>query len=156
MKSKYIEKNLTNKEETICIAKINSFVLIIPKLIIPIFFMLGLIYTDFSNENIGTRVFIIYLLIEICSCYSLIKTIIDILTTDLGITNIRVIGKRGLFKTISLDAPLKKINDVELHQNLTGKIFKYFTIKISTSSNKYSFRYIKNANELKNKLLNLI
>lgn len=156
MKKNYIEKNLIDNEKVIIFAKINSLILILPKLIIPIFFIIALFNTDFSNPNIGYQIEILYLIIIVISSLSLIKTIIDVLTTELGTTNKRVIGKKGLFKTISLDAPLNKINDIEITQNLLGKIFKYSTIQISTSSSKYYFRYIKNANDFKNQTINLL
>lgn len=153
---KYIKSNLNENEKIIVYANINSLILILPKLIIPFFFILALCSTDFSNQNIGYEVAIIYLIIIFISLKSLFKTIIDILSTELGLTEKRIIGKRGLIKTISLDAPLNKINDIEINQNLFGKIFRYSTIKISTSSSKYCFRYIKNANEFKNETMKLL
>ena len=156
MKKNHILKNLIDNEKVIIFAKINSLLLILPKLIIPIFFIIALFNTDFSNPNIGYQIEILYLIIIVISSLSLIKTIIDFLTTELGTTNKRVIGKKGLFKTISLDAPLNKINDIEITQNLLGKIFKYSTVQISTSSSKYYFRYIKNANDFKNQTINLL
>ena len=94
--------------------------------------------------------FFLILTITICIFLDLAKIVVAIDTTELGFTNKRFIGKKGWFKTITLDAPLNKINDIMIKQNFLGKIFNYSTIVISTSSNRYVYDFIKNAQNFKN------
>lgn len=84
------------------------------------------------------------------------KPLIAKFTTELCITNKKVVGKVGLLKTKSLDAPLDKINNVSVSSGFWGKIFKYGNIRIDTSSGVFDFAYIKNAEEVKTSILNQI
>jgi uncharacterized membrane protein YdbT with pleckstrin-like domain len=63
-------------------------------------------------------------------------------TTVIAFTTKRVIGKVGILSRDSLDAPLSKINNISVKKGLIGMIFNYGTIKISTSSGHFSFKYI--------------
>lgn len=67
------------------------------------------------------------------------------LITILWLSDKKVYGKVGLFNTTSLDAPLDKINDIIIGQKLVGKILGYSRIIISTSSSKYVYDFISNA-----------
>ena len=67
------------------------------------------------------------------------------LITILWLNDKKVYGKVGLFNTTSLDAPLDKINDIIIGQKLVGKILGYSRIIIFTSSSKYVYDFISNA-----------
>ena len=84
------------------------------------------------------------------------KPLIAKLTTELAVTNKKVVGKVGLIRTKALDAPLNKINNVSVSSGLIGKIFGYGTVRINTSSGEYLFPYIKGAESFKTLILNRI
>ena len=84
------------------------------------------------------------------------KPLIDRLTTVLCFTNKKVIGKTGLIKTKSLDAPLNKINNASVNQGFFGKILGYGTVRIDTSSGTYLFGHISDPNGFKTALMNQI
>jgi uncharacterized membrane protein YdbT with pleckstrin-like domain len=63
-------------------------------------------------------------------------------TTELAITNKRVIGKIGWLKVKSMDSPLNKVNNVTVTQGIIGRIFKYGNIKIDTTSGTYIYKTI--------------
>lgn len=81
---------------------------------------------------------------------------IRLVTTELGITNKRVIGRYGLIKTLSLDAPLNKINNVSVSSGLFGKILGYGNVVITTSSGGYYYKGITNVEQFKISLMNQI
>ena len=77
-------------------------------------------------------------------------------TTVLCFTNKKVIGKTGIIKTKSLDAPLNKINNASVNQGLFGKILGYGTVRIDTSSGTYVFGHISDPDGFKTALMNQI
>ena len=80
----------------------------------------------------------------------LIVRIIIFLNIDLAVTSKRVVGKIGVLRTQVLDAPLSKLQNCSVKQNLSGKIFNYGTVVINTASGEYNFSGVKNANSFKN------
>ena len=84
------------------------------------------------------------------------KPLIGILTTKLCFTNKKVIGKVGFIKIQTLDAPLNKINNVGVSQGFFGRIFKYGTVRIDTSSGTYLFNYVVKPSEFKSALMRQI
>lgn len=58
---------------------------------------------------------------------------IRFLTTELALTNKKVIGKVGLIRTHSVASALNKIQNISISSGLFGKIFSYGTIKIETA-----------------------
>ncbi|MBQ3427400.1 MAG: PH domain-containing protein [Clostridia bacterium] len=88
--------------------------------------------------------------------FTIVPAIIKMKTTELTITNKRLVGKLGLIKTTELDTPLNKINNVNVSSGFWGKIFGYGTIKVNSSSGIYEFSGIKNADLFRSTLMNQI
>ena len=84
------------------------------------------------------------------------KPLIDLFTTTLCFTNKKIIGKRGLIRTKTLEAPLNKINNASVEQGLFGKLMNYGTIRIDTSSGTYLFNHISDPNGFKSALMTQI
>ncbi len=77
-------------------------------------------------------------------------------TTKLAFTNKKAMGKIGLLKVETLDAPLSKITSVSFKQGLLGKIFGYGTVVISVYSDNLKFYGIKDATTFRKKILEQI
>lgn len=72
---------------------------------------------------------------------------------ELAITNKRVIGKVGVIKTDSLDAPLNKIQNVSVKYTFWGKIFNSGIVNINTAAGELAFYYVKNADAFKSAIM---
>ncbi len=81
---------------------------------------------------------------------------IQYLTTTLSFTNKRLIGKKGLLNTHSLDTPLNKINNVDVKSNVSGKFMGYGELIISTSSGSYKYKRISKPEEFRDNLMRQI
>ena len=66
---------------------------------------------------------------------------IRFLTTELALTNKKVIGKFGLIRTHSIASTLNKIQNISISSGLFGKIFRYGTIKIETAGAELVYFY---------------
>ena len=122
---KYVENNLGKNENVVKKAELNKLFLVGPVL---------------------SMIFII-------TIPSAIIKIVNFFNIELAITNKRIIGKVGLFKTQVLDAPLNKIQSVKVTQNFWGKIFNHGIINISTAAGEYNFAGIKNADAFKRMIM---
>lgn len=56
------------------------------------------------------------------------------LKIELALTPQKIVGVTGLFTTRALDAPLEKVQNVQVIQDPIGKIFRYGTVIIRTAS----------------------
>lgn len=74
----------------------------------------------------------------------------------LTLTDRRVYGKTGIINTKSVDSPISKVNSVSIEQGFWGKVFKYSTVLISTSSGNYKFDFLKDAERFKEKTMEQI
>lgn len=64
-------------------------------------------------------------------------------------TNKRVVGEVGIINIKTLDTPINKVNNIYVSNSILG----FGTICISSSSGEYIFKYVKNAEELKNGIM---
>ena len=86
----------------------------------------------------------------------IIGGLINTITSELAFTNKKVVGKTGLIKTQTLDAPLNKVQNASFSSGFWGKIHGYGTVTIDTAGGSYAFKYVKNAQAFKTGLLNQI
>ncbi|MDE5616358.1 MAG: PH domain-containing protein [Clostridia bacterium] len=133
--SNYVEENLNRNEKIVEKAKLNSLALI------PIWIS-GILFSW---------------LLFIPTIKAIVATV-RFKSTELAVTDKRVVGKIGVFKTKSLDAPLNKIQNASVARTFWGRVFNYSTIKISTASESdgFYFGYIKNADAFKGMIMNQI
>lgn len=73
---------------------------------------------------------------------------------DLILTNKRVFGKCGLISTTQMQSPLSKIDSVSFTNGLVGKLIGYGTVRISTTSSNYKFRFIADGQTFYNDIFN--
>lgn len=95
----------------------------------------------------------VLLMIVFIGFVTIIPALIRFFTTELGITNKRVIGKVGLINTKSLDSPLNKVNNVSVSSGLLGKIFGYGVVSVTTSSGSYLYKSVAHPEQFKEALL---
>ena len=75
---------------------------------------------------------------------------------ELTVTNKRVVGRVGVINTQSLDAPLNKIQNVNVAQGFWGKIFNFGKIEFVTAAGKVLFDGIKSPDAFKGVIMGQI
>ena len=123
-----------------------------------------------ENENVvvkpkknGMFVFIA-LLGGILGCWMLliptfkaIKAIIKFCSTDYAVTEKRILTKHGIVATHTNDMALSKVENLIVDYTFFGKIFNYGTVKIHGAGfNHVTFSYIKNAEQVKRQIAELL
>lgn len=149
---KYTNKSLNKNEIILCQAILNPIIRI-PYFVVTLFWWIYIFNAKLSEIFFINLLILAIGIVLVKDCF---KICIMLDTTELCITNKRVIGKHGWLNTNTLDAPLNKINDINIKQSIIGKIFNFSNIIISTSSNKYYFYFIKNSESFKNQFNEII
>lgn len=98
----YIEQSLGRDEEIVATAKITGWVYFVPVLFTV--FTMGLLFPI------------------------LILPYLQRATTDLGVTNKRVIAKWGLISRRTVEQRIQKIESIRVNQGVVGRLFDYGTI----------------------------
>lgn len=118
----YIESNLSKNEVIIYKAKLSIFPLISSLIIAIIFIFLGLSSIASSNgQGSGALFLIIGLIIAL-------KNILKYISTELALTNQRVIAKTGFIRRNTVELRNDKIESVIVDQPIFGRIFNYGSI----------------------------
>lgn len=153
----FFEKNKLNGEEMI--NKANISILSISDSFIYIFVSIIIFVIVRSNQqwegNIVLPLTLLSIILLIYGVVHLINVLITIKTTQLVVTNKRIIGKVGFLNTKTLESPINKITSISVESSIVGKILNYHNVKINVLGEMYNFKYVKNANELKKAIMNL-
>lgn len=108
----YVESTLINDEEIIYRAKISLWSLT------PLFV-------------IGTLLLAFYLIGLFFIAYAIIKY----KTTELAITNKRIIAKFGWISRSTIELSMNKVESIQVQQGILGRIFNFGTLIISGAGN---------------------
>lgn len=146
----YTAQNLSKNENVILKGSINMIAMF-PNAIIAALILIIFIYTGVETE-IG---FITFLGLVIAAIIIGIKYL-KMKTTELSLTNKKIIGKVGIISTKVMDSPLNKINNISVEQGLGGKIFGYGKIVITTAAGNYNFSCISQPNVFRSAVMNQI
>ncbi len=151
---KYADKNLLSDEKIELRAKFSVFCLVGPILwlivALVIVFTIGGATKDIDELDSMLKVFKLVLIV--LGVLPLLKKIIILMTTDLAITNKRVIGKTGVLKIETLDLHIDKVESVELKAKFFERLFGLNSIGVkgSGASSITLFHGIANATQFKN------
>ncbi len=129
----YVEQNLIKSEAVIKTAELHWFIYIRGAT----FFILGLLLAlSPENVTIGSS------FIAIGFLY-LLLAFISVKTTELAVTNKRVIAKYGLISRQTVELNLNKIEGLNVNQGVLGRIFNFGNIILGgTGGKKSPIKYI--------------
>lgn len=85
--------------------------------------------------------------------YLIFKVYIDLWTTEMIVTNMRVVSKEGLFNIVTQELKNKRIESVELRQSFWGSILGYADIHFSgTGTSDVWFKCVAHPYQIKKKV----
>lgn len=144
----YVETNLLNGEEVLHKGEVHWQVFV-PAIIFAVFGLAFLFIPDGgSGCSFGSLAPLFFLLALISGVAGFIRQA----TTELVVTNKRVIGKVGLIRRNSLEIGHAKIESLGVDQNILGRLLNYGTVTIAgTGGNRLPVRSISNPLQFRNK-----
>lgn len=94
--------------------------------------LLFLFWDGVTGALNGGRAFV-YLSASVVGVVIFTLSQVHMQTTEFGLTTNRVVYKKGLFTRYSNEIPLRSLENVQLHQNLIGRIFNFGWLEITGS-----------------------
>lgn len=138
----YVKKNLSCGEKISKEAKIHWCIYVFPIVLLLIGGYLSLFLADLY-PILGT-VFLLFGAIILINAYVVSQT------TELAVTDKRVIAKHGFIVRRSIELNLSKVEGLIVDQGFMGRVFDYGTVTISgTGGDKAPFKFISNPMSLR-------
>ena len=86
----------------------------------------------------------------------LINDIIGFLYLEIIVTNMRVLGKKGLMALTVLDAPIKNIQDIRVDISFVGGVFDFGTIRFVTANGVFVYEKVHDPLRIRTKINTII
>jgi len=121
----YINENLLKGESVVYQTNLHWIIFIKPFLLLFFCFILILLLSDIEIMKWLISPFFLY------SLAWAIFVFFKYITTEFGVTNKRVLIKKGLIQRDSLEIFINKVSGIQVNQSITGRVFNFGTIIIS-------------------------
>lgn len=146
----YLEKELGNKEKLVYMGRI-SWWFLFPRILLTVIVLSIAIPLFFIKGWIGGS----YLVISsIVAAFLLTPALVAKITTELAITDQRIMSKTGWLNTDVKSTPLNKVNNIRVKQSILGNLLNYGDIEITTATaepeDNHYFRALAQADTFRN------
>ena len=118
----YIDSNLLTGENVVYRAKLHWIVFLWP--VIWLIIAIVLFSSGEGAVGVGVIAFILFIATGIAS-------LISYLTSEFGVTTKRVVVKIGFIRRSSLEVMLSKVEGIQVHQGILGRILGFGTVRVS-------------------------
>jgi len=125
----YLDKVLQPGETVIHRAKL-SWTLYIPGLLMLVLALLayGFVLNLFPQQQIAALAALVIL--GVPALYMLLRAWFERWITEIAITNLRIILKRGFIRRHTIEMNMDKVESVDVDQSLLGRLFNYGDITV--------------------------
>ena len=148
----YVESSLAPGENLITKAQLHWGIFVSPALN-SFLFLLLLVWSYIGETNITCAC--IAWIFFVASILVLIRTGMTLISTEFGLTDRRIIAKRGIIKRDSLELMLNRVESIAVDQPLVGRLLGYGSIVVTgTGGTKHKYLAIANPMELRNQVNN--
>lgn len=142
----YIEQNLNSSETIVQKAAIHWGVFVMPVILL----VLGIVFAN--SDGLVSLIGWLILLVAVVKAFQAVALY---LSTEMALTNQRVIGKYGVLRRFSIELSISKLETIKVDQSLIGRILNFGKVSvIGVGATKESFRFISNPVDFRNKVQN--
>jgi uncharacterized membrane protein YdbT with pleckstrin-like domain len=118
----YIQQSLGVNEAVHYVARFPTIRYVLAWLALSVGLAIGLLLTLHGASIVG-------LLVSLSGVAVFSSILYQVWTTEIAVTNLRLIYKRGLFQRIANDLQLRAIEEVRIRQNFWGRVFNYGNVE---------------------------
>ena len=130
----YIERELTDGERLVLMGHV-SWWTIIPRTLLALAALAAAAVAAFMLSALTALFWTIAAPLALLAWIVMIaRPVFRVLTTEIAITDRRVMSKTGLFRTEVKVTPLDKVNNVNVQQSLFGNMLDYGDIEVTTAT----------------------
>jgi uncharacterized membrane protein YdbT with pleckstrin-like domain len=153
----YVEDNLLPNERVVYMARIHPAIFLPVAaifLIAACFLALGA-SSSYQGADSSLRVGVSFgvcgaAVVALAGLWAMLQLLVFVMSTEFGLTDRRIIAKRGLIRRRSLELLLTKVESVHVNQDLLGRIFDFGTVTITgTGGTRERFPAISNPLKLR-------
>ncbi|HCK02111.1 MAG TPA: hypothetical protein DHV72_19110 [Serratia grimesii] len=130
--SSYVDSNLSKGEEVIVRAHVSwlSFLTTIIISLFILFISLGAFMASAAAKEGEARPNSLGWILLLLGLFMLLNVVIKIITTELALTNKRIIAKFGFIRRSTVELRLEKVESIGVDQSILGRILGYGTIVV--------------------------
>ncbi|HEX9094093.1 MAG TPA: PH domain-containing protein [Coriobacteriia bacterium] len=153
----YIERELTEGERLVLMGRV-SWWTIVPRTVLAIAVLVVAAVVAGMLGFLGDTVFwLVALPLTLLAWLALtVRQIMRVLSTEIAITDQRVMSKAGVFRTEVKTTPLDKVNNVNVSQSFFGNMLDYGDIEVTTATaeenDNHSIRALAHPDKFRNTL----
>jgi len=125
----YLSRVLQPGEQVVYTTRLHWLVYL-QAIVLLILAVIILLVAGFSLGNVATALWILAALIALLALSSGVSAFLRRLTTELAITDHRVIFKSGLFSRHTIEMNRSKVESVDVDQTIIGRLFGYGTVVV--------------------------
>lgn len=133
MAKRYVENNLNKNEHVVLEAKI-SWLTLVPSIIwMVLMFALAILVlgkVETEDEDAEQIMALLKIGVIVIGLIPFFLKIIRNRSTNLAVTNKRVIGKTGVLKISTIDFHIDKVDNVSYRAGFFGNLFHYYTVEV--------------------------
>ena len=130
----YIERELTEGERVIRLGRV-SWWTIVPRTLLALGVLVAVSVAAWVLSALGVLFWSIAVPLVVLAWIGMVaQLVIRVLTTEIAITDRRVMSKSGVFRTEVKTTPLDKVNNINVQQSLFGNLLDYGDIEVTTAT----------------------
>jgi uncharacterized membrane protein YdbT with pleckstrin-like domain len=165
------KKNLQETEELLYVPKLHWFFVVKHMALFLPFFLILLIFWRYAEDYSGSELFCgavnvqaaryyirnVFLCTVILAMLVFVWRVFRYLCTEFGVTNKRLILKKGVLRTIVSEIPIDRIESICCIKGLLGILFNYGTIRVyGIGGTAQVFRMVDRPYALRRKIVDII
>jgi membrane protein YdbS with pleckstrin-like domain len=130
----YIAHELTEGEHIVLMGRVSWWTIVPRTLLATAILIVAVVVAGFASALVSLFWLIAVPIVILLWIGMVAGQLFRVLTTEIAITNRRVISKTGLLRTEVKVTPLDKVNNVNVNQSMFGNMFDYGDIEVTTAT----------------------
>jgi membrane protein YdbS with pleckstrin-like domain len=130
----YIERELTDGERIVLLGRVSWWTIVPQTLLAVTVLVVAVIAAKMLSALVPLFWVIAVPLVILVWAVMVARQVFRVLTTEIAITDRRVMSKTGLLRTEVKVTPLDKVNNVNVSQSLFGNLLDYGDIEVTTAT----------------------
>jgi uncharacterized membrane protein YdbT with pleckstrin-like domain len=130
----YVEKELTEGERIVLLGRMSWWMIVPRTLLVIALLAVASVVAAMTSVLVPLFWFVALPLALVVWAMMVARLVARILSTEIAITDRRVMSKSGIFRTEVKTTPLDKVNNVNVQQSFFGNILDYGNIEVTTAT----------------------
>jgi len=155
----YIERELTEGERVVLLGRVSWWTIVPQTLLAVALLVVAAVVAALLSALVPLFWLIAVPLVLLVWVVLVARQVVRVLTTEIAITDRRVMSKTGVLRTEVKTTPLDKVNNVNVSQSLFGNTLDYGDIEVTTataeSSDNHAIKSLAHPDRFRNTLTEL-